>query len=86
MLSICKTSLNTQIFFNNHPLKSLLCKAIRPQTHMLCVGKKSMHMIGSHLEHLLVESSGGFAFLDHEKELMYEEEALWTASPPVQNA
>lgn len=45
-----------------------------------------MHMIGSHLEHLLVESSGGFAFLDHEKELMYEEEALWTASPPVHNA
>lgn len=33
--------------------------------------KKSMHMIGINLEHLPVESSEGFAFLNHEKELMY---------------
>lgn len=29
-----------------------------------------MHMIGSNLEHLAVESPGGFAFLLPEKELM----------------
>lgn len=31
-----------------------------------------MHMIGSNLEHLAVESPGRFAFLHHEKELMRE--------------
>lgn len=43
VLSICKTSLNTQLYFSNHPLKSLLGKAIRPQTYMLYVGEKKIN-------------------------------------------
>jgi hypothetical protein len=43
VLSIYKTSLNTQIYFSSHPPKSLLCKVIRPQTHMLCVGKINVY-------------------------------------------
>lgn len=39
VLGIYKTSLNIQIYFSSHPPKSLLCKVIGPQTHMLCVGK-----------------------------------------------